>query len=205
MKKFMQTAMLVLGMFSCGYVQALSADAPPVDWTLNPISTYEVQSGEAGRGYTQLTVATRDEGGHELEEFQFFCKRGNPKLFIVHNAIDVTGEYSEWADGFAIQYYAPGETKARDLFMSDEDFLIVGRQGINLRMALAKLGRYTEGHFTFTLFSTGMHGEITTNVISNAMTLDVAKAMSKKFMEKDPMVCDAGTGDTATVDITLAK
>lgn len=203
MKTFIQSMLFAICMMVVGSVQALSADAPPVDWTLNKATLTKVGVGQGSKGYTYLTIKSGQ--GNLDQTIELYCKRGNPNLYISHNVVDVKGEKSEWATNMAIQYYAPGETKARDLFVSDEDFLIVGRQGVNMREALAEISKYSEGYFTFTFFSTGMHGEIFTNVISNAMEPSDAKRILDQMGQVDPFVCDTATGRDGFAEIYQQK
>lgn len=197
MKTMFQAIVFWTVMLLSGVVFALSADAPPVNHKLVNTIAYKVDIGKAQNNFDVMQVTLIGNTTKDKQSFKFFCKQSSPNLIIAHNVPDENGELSEWANGLAIQYYEQGETMARDLFMSEKDLLIVGKTPNNLREALGQLAKKNKGHFTFTLFSTGMHGEITTNVISKNIPVQAAQAILDKMTKMAyGAACDLSTGQT---------
>lgn len=197
MKTIVQAFVFWTIMLISGTVFALSADAPPVDHKLVNAIAYKVEIGKGQNGFDVMQVTLIGNTTKDKQSFKFFCKQASPNLIVAHNVPDENGEMSEWANSLAIQYYEPNETMARDLFMSEKDLLIVGKTPSNLRETLGKLAKKNKGHFTFTLFSTGMHGEITTNVISKNIPVQAAQGMLDKMAKMSyGAACDLSTSES---------
>ena len=185
---------IILFGFSLG-AHALSADGPAYDYNLQKAESGTTAVRTTDTGHKGFLIYPTDQNGNK-QIFGIYCRRGDPKLVVRYSAKDVNGEWSNYATDFAIQWYPPGSLKARELFEHQEmDMLIAGRTTINIYDTLDAIAKHGKGMFTFTMFNTGMQGQITTNVVSLTLPPQAAEELIERFASVDDgHTCDEATG-----------
>ena len=150
-----QTALFALCMMVVGSeVAAMSADPAPINYGIRQAEDVIVNTYSNNQGNPVLSIELKK--GIQTQTVYFVCPKGGSDYSVIYDFTDINNQATDYATGFAIQYYPKGQgNKARLVYDDwDNNLILSDRRNATFTQAMDRGSKLKGGSIVFAFYST---------------------------------------------------
>ena len=150
-----QTALFALCMMVVGSeIAAMSADPAPINYGIRQAEDVIVNTYSNNQGNPVLSIELKK--GIQTQTVYFVCPKGGSDYSVIYDFTDINNQATDYATGFAIQYYPEGQgNKARLVYDDwDNNLVLSDRRNATFTQAMDRGSKLKGGSIVFAFYST---------------------------------------------------
>ena len=150
-----QTVLFALCMMVVGSdVAAMSADPEPINYNIRQAEAVITNTYVNNQGNPVLSIELKK--GIQSQTVYFVCAKGSSDYTVIYDFTDINNQATDYATGFAIQYYPKGQgNKARLVYDDwDNNLVLSDRRNATFTQAMERASKLKGGSIVFAFYST---------------------------------------------------
>lgn len=150
-----QTVLFTLCLMVVGSdVAAMSADPAPINYDIRQADAVITNTYSNNQGNPVLSIELKK--GIQTQTVYFVCPKGGSDYSVIYDFTDINNQATDYATGFAIQYYPEGQgNKARLVYDDwDNNLVLSDRRNATFTQAMEHASKLKGGSIVFAFYST---------------------------------------------------